>query len=129
MVNGELYIDTGHESTVEARCGVMDGEITSEVDGSEKPTKDNQSNFGTGYGYQYGSQEGIIEINMNEKWWVFATEKVLASSELMIDPVAVVSIHNVSQEKMRTSLKMRISELYLIYYVVMHGIQKVQLIV
>lgn len=73
----------------------MDGEITSEVDGSEKPTKDNQSNFGTGYGYQYGSQEGIIEINMNEKWWVFATEKVLASSELMIDPVAVVSIHNV----------------------------------
>ena len=32
---------------------------------------------------------------MNEKWWVFATEKVLASSELMIDPVAVVSIHNV----------------------------------
>ena len=41
MVNGELYIDTGHESTVEARCGVMDGEITSEVDGSEKPTKDN----------------------------------------------------------------------------------------
>lgn len=95
MVNGELYIDTGHESTVEARCGVMDGEITSEVDGSEKPTKDNQSNFGTGYGYQYGSQEGIIEINMNEKWWVFATEKVLASSELMIDPVAVVSIHNV----------------------------------
>ena len=26
MVNGELYIDTGHESTVEARCGVMDGE-------------------------------------------------------------------------------------------------------
>ena len=67
----------------------------SEVDGSEKPTKDNQSNFGTGYGYQYGSQEGIIEINMNEKWWVFATEKVLASSELMIDPVAVISIHNV----------------------------------
>lgn len=95
MVNGELYIDTGHESTVEARCGVMDGEITSEVDGSEKPTKDNQSNFGTGYGYQYGSQEGIIEINMNEKWWVFATEKVLASSELMIDPVAAVSIQNV----------------------------------
>ena len=85
MVNGELYIDTGHESTVEARCGVMDGEITSEVDGSEKPTKDNQSNFGTGYGYQYGSQEGIIEINMNEKWWVFATEKVLASSELTIN--------------------------------------------
>ena len=59
----------------------------------------------------------------------FCNRKVLASSELMIDPVAVVSIHNVFTGKMRTSLKMRISELYLIYYVVMHGIQKVQLIV
>lgn len=95
MVNGELYLDTGHESTAEARCGMMDGEITSEVDGSEKPTEDNQSNFGTGYGYQYGSQEGIIEIYMNDKWWVFATEKVLTSSELIIDPVAPVSIQNV----------------------------------
>lgn len=63
---------------------MMDGKITSEVDGSEKPTEDNQSNFGTGYGYQYGSQEGIIEIYMNDKWMVFATEKVLASSELIM---------------------------------------------
>ena len=91
MVNGELYLDTGKESTVEARCGMMDGEITSTVDGTEKPTKDNESNFGTGYGYQFGSQEGLIEIYMNDKWWVFATEKVLASSELMIDPVAPVT--------------------------------------
>lgn len=95
MVNGEIYLDTGHESTVEARCGMMDGEITSTVDGTEKPTKDNESNFGTGYGYQFGSQEGLIEIYMNDKWWVFATEKVLASSELMIDPVAPVTIKNI----------------------------------
>ena len=76
MVDGTLYLDTGHESTVEARYGVMDGEITSQVDGGEKPTKDNQSNFGTGFGYQYGPTEGTIEIYMNEKWWVFATEEV-----------------------------------------------------
>lgn len=76
MVDGKLYLATGYESTVEARCGVMDGEITSEVDGNEKPTKNNQSNFGTGFGYQYGSQEGTIEIYMNEKWWIFATEEV-----------------------------------------------------
>ncbi|MGN0307737.1 MAG: hypothetical protein ACI4DN_05930 [Lachnospiraceae bacterium] len=88
MVNGEIYMDTGHESTVEARCGMMDGEITSEVDRSEKPIKDNESNFGIGYGYQYGSHEGTIEIYMNDKWWVFATEKVMASSELIIEPVA-----------------------------------------
>ena len=53
MVDGKLYYDTGKESTVSARCGVMDGEITSTVDGSEIPTKDNQSNFGTGFEYQY----------------------------------------------------------------------------
>ena len=46
---------------------------------------DNQSNFGTGYGYQYGSHEGLIEIYMNNKWCVFATEKALASSLLMIE--------------------------------------------
>lgn len=38
MVDGKLYYDTGKESTVSARCGVMDGEITSTVDGSEIPT-------------------------------------------------------------------------------------------
>ena len=76
MVDGKLYLDTGMESSVEARCGVMDGEITSTVDGTQKPTQDGESNFGTGYGYQYGPQEGTIEIFMNEKWWVFATEEV-----------------------------------------------------
>lgn len=53
----------------------MDGEITSSVDGTQKPTQDGESNFGTGYEYQYGQQEGTIEIFMNEKWWVFATEE------------------------------------------------------
>ncbi len=76
MVDGKLYLDTGMESSVEARCGVMDGEITSSVDGTKKPTQDGESNFGIGYGYQYGPQEGTIEIFMNEKWWVFATEDV-----------------------------------------------------
>ena len=74
MVNGTLYLDTGHESKIEARCGVMDGEITSQVDGSKQPTVDDQSNFGTGYGYQYGATEGTIELFMNGKWWIFATE-------------------------------------------------------
>lgn len=71
MVDGKLYLDTGKESSVEGRCGVIDGEITSTVDGTQKPTKNGESNFGTGYEYQYGSQEGTIEIYINEKWWVF----------------------------------------------------------
>ena len=75
MVNGTLYLDTGHESKIEARCGVMDGEITSRVDGNKQPSVDDQSNFGTGYGYQYGATEETIELFMNGKWWIFATEE------------------------------------------------------
>lgn len=69
-VNSKLYYDTGRESTVNGRCGNMDGEITSTVDGTEIPTEDNQSNFGSGFGYQYGADD-TIEIYMNEKWFVF----------------------------------------------------------
>ncbi|MCJ7856952.1 hypothetical protein MUJ63_11690 [Lachnospiraceae bacterium NSJ-143] len=70
MVNGSLYYDTGRESEIDGRCGNMDGEITSTVDSSEIPSVDDQSNFGTGYGYQYEGK-GTIEIFMNEKWFVF----------------------------------------------------------
>lgn len=70
MVDGALYYDTGNESAIDGRCGVMDGEITSAVSASEIPAADDQSNFGTGYGYQY-TGEGQIEIYMNEKWMVF----------------------------------------------------------
>ena len=69
-VDGKLYYDTGKESTIDWRCGNMDGEITSTVDGTEIPTEDNQSNFGSGFGYQYGADD-TIEIYMNEKWFVF----------------------------------------------------------
>lgn len=67
MVDGELYYDTGRESDITGRCGVMDGEIDSEVDGTEVPVKDNQSNFGTGFGYQR-VDENSIDVYMNEKW-------------------------------------------------------------
>ena len=69
-VDGKLYYDTGKESTIDWRCGNMNGEITSTVDGTEIPTEDNQSNFGSGFGYQYGADD-TIEIYMNEKWFVF----------------------------------------------------------
>ena len=76
MVDGVLYLDTGHTNSEIRKCGTFEGEITSEVDGSERPTKDDQSNFGTGYGYQYGATEGTIELYMNDKWRIFATEEV-----------------------------------------------------
>lgn len=69
-INDKLYYDTGKESTIEGRCGNMDGQITSTVDGSEIPTENDQSNFGSGFGYQYGMDD-TIEIYMNDKWFVF----------------------------------------------------------
>lgn len=73
MINGELYFDTNHESDINGRCGVIDGEISSTVGGSEIPTQDNQSNFGTGYEYQF-IDENNIDIYMNKKWMRFEKE-------------------------------------------------------
>lgn len=69
-VDGELYYDTGKETTITARCGVMDGEITSTVGRTQTPAEDNQSNFGTGYGYQFVPDDQI-EVYINNKWIIF----------------------------------------------------------
>ena len=71
FIDGQLYCDINEESSRIERVDAFDGEITSTVKQSEEPTEDNQSNFGTGYGYQYGPN-GTIEILINGKWWVFA---------------------------------------------------------
>jgi hypothetical protein len=80
MVNGEVYFDTNHKSTATGRCGIMDGQITSECSSSEIPSINNQSNFGTGYGYQYGGRKGTIEVLLDDgEWYVFAKEDVKAN--------------------------------------------------
>ena len=66
QVNGIVYRDSG-ESSTDARCGVMDGEITTQCD--EIPTEDNQSNFGTGYGYQIGKDR--IDVLIDDQWHIF----------------------------------------------------------
>jgi len=91
-VNGKLYLDTGKESTA-ARCGNMDGEITSQVSGSEQPFMDDQSNFGTGYGYQYGAAEGTIEILLNGKWRIFAIEEARQKIQFPTDSDAPASFY------------------------------------
>lgn len=70
MVNDALYYDTGKESVLSTHPDTMDGEITSAVDSTKIPTENNQSNFGSGYGYQYG-ENGTIEVCQNGKWFVF----------------------------------------------------------
>lgn len=71
MVDGQLYQDTGRESTLTGRCGVLDGEITSAVSPQEVPSEYDQSNFGTGFGYQIGPEPDTIEVYLNETWMVF----------------------------------------------------------
>lgn len=74
MVHGELYQSTGRESDVTGRCGNMDGEIESTVDASEKPQKNDESNFGTGYGYQFADGD-TIEVRIEQRWIVFEKSK------------------------------------------------------
>lgn len=74
MIDDTLYLDTGRESTLTARCGMMDGEITSAVEPSEEPSENGQSNFGDGYGWQYGEGD-TIEILINDKWMVFKAQE------------------------------------------------------
>lgn len=76
MVDGELYLDTGHTGTYISNDDTYDREIISTVDGSERPKEDSQSNFGAGFKYRYGKMEGTIEILMNNSCCIYATEEV-----------------------------------------------------
>ena len=71
-VDGKLYLDTGYKSALEDRPDSVIYTISSTVDGSETPVESNQSNFGTGYRYQFVSDE-TIEVEIDGAWWVYAT--------------------------------------------------------
>lgn len=73
MVNGIMYVSTGEESTVEARCGTPDGHITSSVTPDLRPLENDQSNFGANYDYQYCTED-TIEVHIDGKWIVFKAE-------------------------------------------------------
>ena len=73
MIDGDLYLGTGKESDINARCGVMDGKITSTVSAQETPTQNNQSNFGNDFEYQHVDQNNI-DIVINGKWMRFKKE-------------------------------------------------------
>lgn len=65
-VAGKLYYDSG-EISEEPRCGMMDGKITSMTEG--EPVEDDQSNFGTDYGYQCGPD--TIDVCIDDSWHIF----------------------------------------------------------
>ena len=69
-LDDKLYYDTGKVSNA-ARCGVMDFELDSSVE-SGQPMENNQTNFGTGYGGQYGMDENEIEVLLDGEWHIFS---------------------------------------------------------
>lgn len=71
-LDDKLYYDTGKVSNA-ARCGVMDFELDSSVE-SGQPTENNQTNFGIGYGGQYGSNGNEIEVLINGEWHIFSCQ-------------------------------------------------------
>ena len=72
-IDGILYYDTGAVSDMEYRCGTPDGVITDTTDADALPTEDGQSNFGTGYGYQFAA-DGTVEVEIDGEYVIFATE-------------------------------------------------------
>jgi len=66
MIQGRIYVDAG-ESDINGRCGTMDGSIDSSVESGRYPEKDNQSNFGSGYGYQYVGEDSI-DVDIDGQW-------------------------------------------------------------
>lgn len=69
-IKGKLYYDSASESEIKARCGVMDGKITSHIEENLIPIEDNQSNFPGDYEYQYG-EYGTIDVVIDGKWITF----------------------------------------------------------
>ena len=73
MIKSKLYKDTG-EINKNMKCGTMDGKILTRVDAKEMPKKDNESNFGTGYEYQIGT-DGSITVEIDDKCLIFKEVK------------------------------------------------------
>ncbi len=74
MLEGIVYYDTGTASGTDASAA-PDGTITSTVDSDSFPAEDGQSNFGTGYAYRYGTEDGTLEVLIDGEWWIFAANQ------------------------------------------------------
>lgn len=74
MLEGIVYYDTCAISDTDPNAA-PDGTITSTVDSDSFPTEDGQSNFGTGYAYRYGSEDGTLEVQFDGEWWIFAANQ------------------------------------------------------
>ncbi|WP_308749203.1 hypothetical protein [uncultured Anaerococcus sp.] len=74
-VDDRLYLYSG-EGKYYDEIGDFDGEIDSEVDGTTKPYKNNQSNFGTGFKYKILDDGKTINLYIvDNRMIIFKTEE------------------------------------------------------
>ena len=90
-IDGVLYLDTGFRRS--ETWSHTDGEITTQVAGSQKLTENDQSNFGTGYAYRFGETEGTVYVLVDTQWLVFATED--ARRQLQFGTYPSVQVYDV----------------------------------
>ncbi len=70
MAGGQLYLDTGRQVAAEIDSSAILGTVTSQVDGSEVPAEDGQSNFGC-MGAEYAYYEDGLVVKINNEWQFF----------------------------------------------------------
>lgn len=78
-VDDDLYLYSGEEKYYDEVTD-FDGEIDSEVEHTTKPTKNNQSNFGTGYKYKILDDDKTIKVYIDDnKLIIFEKEELRKS--------------------------------------------------
>lgn len=65
MIGGVLYFESGPVSCINPVCGTPDGVIESTVSPGLVPTQNGQSNFGSGYEYQFAG-EGELYVFIDD---------------------------------------------------------------
>ena len=93
MIKSKLYKDTG-EINKNMTCGTMDGKILTTVDAKEMPKKDNESNFGIGYEYQIGGEDGSITVEIDDKCLIFKEVKEEKKEEASEENIKVLKTDN-----------------------------------
>jgi hypothetical protein len=96
-VKDQVYMSTDTVVNV-LRCGVMDGEIDSTVANGVIPEQNNQSNFGTGFGYQIISAD-VVDVYIDGEWIMFTPvdrqvyiERDLETEEVMEEEVTEAEV-------------------------------------
>lgn len=68
-VDNQTYLCMGYVNRA-VTCGTPDGKILTSVDKTKEPKKNNESNFGIGYEYQYWDK-GYLNVKIGDEWILF----------------------------------------------------------